>query len=625
MILKELPDDDGLWFVKWIDEFRIPYLGTRSPSVSVLIQRLPDTDPQKLSRLTREEVANRLAATAESGQNEKINTLVGNIPLYTIGKVFKRKELVGELPSAIYDIELSQIDTPNYSTISLSEIIEAPLGWNPDYDYRLLNKSEYPDIFTNGFAKSKCIVHENNNIQYIIPLTVIFKCFYGFSARSAKAFCKGPWIETQDDLVYRGKMYSGLETKNNQEEGTWDIILQPKTDTQYAHILAALIFDKYANSQANALYTKAIGERKFNKISPWLSDAQIPFDTSIEPLKLHVKGYHLRKKFHNAPRKFLVSYIINASYPEYFPQVRENRFNNNDPGDDIEYVDEPRPYSNAGGNRPATSKAEIQSDLDAELDEGSSVILGDSFSWSNNPPLIRLQKDRSKRYVGETRPSKPQGGTDKLSGGIAAHKSTGLAEAETKTISRDPSNRFKHIMSAFEILKARFPKDHRFAFSIFGPSDSSMLAMRGGWSCWNFLDPESRETGIWPSRGWRLVEQKAKNGYTTYGIPRCALVVEINIDGRTGYWIEIETRPNGNESLLSPFIRTVKQRHDIIEIFIEAIAQANGKDLRRKLFDVAKNLPVTTAPCYRHDYISEENSALDVISIYKFLCKNMSF
>lgn len=625
MRFEELPNDEGLWFVKWIDEFRIPHLRTRSPSVSFLIQRLSDIDPQRLYRLNRTEVAGRLATKAEAGESAKITMLAGNIPHFAVGKVFQKQKLVGELPTRSDNIVLSSGSDSNYRVEVLSNAIEAPPGWNPKFDYRLINQSEYPELFAYGFAKSRCIVHETSGIQYIIPLTVIFKCFYGFSERMANAFCKGPWVATQREIVYRGRMNSGLETKDNKAERTWDVVLQPKTAHSTAHMLAALLFDQHTSAQAESLYARAMRDRKFSKHDAWLCDAQIPFDTSIEPLRLRTKGYQLRKAWSKAPDKVLVTSIVSASFPTYFPLVRWEKLNSGETGQEIEYVDEPPPYSGAGGNRPMVSDAEVQSDVDCDIGQGSAIILADDFSWDNYPPLAKMEKDRSKRHLGDPGPHQPpQGSAEKLSSGIPSRQEGGLTEAETRTLIRDPSNRLKHLVTAFDGLRTAFQRNnHQFNYTIFGPLEPSIRAMRGGWPCWNFLTADSRKTGIWPSRSWRLVEQRPKNEKLASGIPRCALVLEVELDGHVGYWIEIETRANGNEGFRSPFIQTAENPIDTIEAFIEVIAQAGGINLQRELGKVAKQMNGTIVDCYKHNYQGDENSALDLNSLYKFLLRNV--
>jgi len=45
------PEDDGYWFIKWIDEFRLPHLATSSASVKVVLQKLGSVDFHNLNNL----------------------------------------------------------------------------------------------------------------------------------------------------------------------------------------------------------------------------------------------------------------------------------------------------------------------------------------------------------------------------------------------------------------------------------------------------------------------------------------------------------------------------------------------------------------------------------------------
>lgn len=49
--IDEFPNDGALWFIKWIDEFRLPHGLTRSASVKVILQRLPFSNPREVSKV----------------------------------------------------------------------------------------------------------------------------------------------------------------------------------------------------------------------------------------------------------------------------------------------------------------------------------------------------------------------------------------------------------------------------------------------------------------------------------------------------------------------------------------------------------------------------------------------
>lgn len=624
MHFKELPTGDGLWFIKWIDEFRTPHKGTRSPSVSVLIQRLSNIDAGQLHKLTPQEISKILASRPEEGGIDKVQTLVGNIPFYAIGKVFQNGQQVGELPARQDRIVLYGTNAPNYRIEEISSNLEAPAGWNPEFKYHPLNRSEYPELFSRGFAKSQCLICDRGEIQFIIPLTVLFKSFYGLTKQMANAFCKAPWPESQRELVHLEPMESGLWTRDNRELHTWDVVLQPKINRNYARILAAFLFDPHAMKHAELIYSASLRNRGNFKDAAWMCDARIPFDTGREALRLRTKGYQLRKSWSKGPEKILVSAILGASFPSYFPPVRWEKRNSGETGTSIEYLDKPAPYLGGGSDRPMEADTIVDSDIDPEVEQGSASALADDFLWDNYPPLLKMTKEHSNRYLGESHNQKPSGGTDRVSGGTQTHQGGGATEADTQTIIRDPGNRLIHLMNAFEGLRAIFEENgHNFVFSILGPLNPSYRIVCGGWPCWNFLDDDSRQTGKWPSRSWRLIESKSTEHPFCQGIPRSALVLEIELDGNVGYWLEIETRTTGNEHYLSPFFRTTENPIDVIETVVEAVAQAKGVNLEKELQPVAISIGRTEVRCYKHQYQGDSDSSLDLASIYRFLARRL--
>ncbi|MBK8183946.1 MAG: hypothetical protein IPK63_14145 [Candidatus Competibacteraceae bacterium] len=389
--------------------------------------------------------------------------------------------------------------------------------------------------------------------MYIIPRSVIFRCFYGPNSAIANAFCKGPWQEASHEVIYYWPLESGLETRLNHEEKTWDIILQPKIDSQYAPLLAAQIFDPYAKSCAESIYTNIIRERGAKNNEPWFAAAKIPFDTSQESLRLRIKGFYL-KTLGKGPRKFLVTGITEADFPRYFPKIRWEKANSGEQGANITPVDEPAPYQNGTRIRPAPAGIVGFSDEDFAVEEGALLVPADDFAWAQAPTMEKLVKQSSKQYNAPEAHRFFQPTLENVSSGSATHRKSGLAEAQVETaIRRDRSQQFMNLLESFDALQA---SDVIERWSIFGPTDRAMLASRHGLPCWNFLDEDARVTGKWPRRSWRLLDPAPKDKDGAIGVPRCALVIQISMENITGFWIEIEVRPNGAEGFLSPFVVT---------------------------------------------------------------------
>lgn len=616
MQIDGFPDDESLWLVKWLDEFRLPHLGTRSPSISVLLQRLPEKDPHSLNHLTPEEIEECFARKSdEPGDWSKKQLLVGYLPYLTVGMVFRQKKYVGQLPARFDNIGLHNVDETCQS-IELQDEVKMPSGWNPEYKYRTINPSQYSGLLPSGFHKSQCVVHQVGETQFIIPRSVIFRCFYGQTQKIANAFCKGPWITTSSEIVYFGKMESGLETKENFEEGTWDIILQPKIKTDYAPLLAALLFDPFAKKCASSIHACALQERGSSMQGAWHASAQFPFDTSIANLDLRVKGYQLKRGWSTSPPKILVIGIVASSFPTYFPKIRREKFNSGEKGQDIQVVDEPAPYQNDTHTQPAPADVLGVSEADIDAEAGALAIIAEDLAWINPPAVEKLRKARSKQYQKEKHGQQAADTGDKLSAGTPTYQQGGLTEAQIDTLVRDPGKRFQHLFDAFNDLER---DGYIKRYTVFGPSERSRLATRGGVPCWNFLDEIARATGAVPRRGWRLVELPHPEDRKGHGLPRCALVLRVELGDIVGYWIEIELRPHAKEGFRSPFIITEEEPHEAIAHFVELIAESRGINLEKKLGDAARVLTNTRAPCYKHHYRSKDDPSLDRQSIRRFL------
>lgn len=618
MQLKNLPEDDCLWVVKWIDKFRLPHLRTRSASLEVLWQRLEHDDPRTLHRLRADDIKGILG-TKDTDQSiwNYSRLLAGYIPYLSIGMVFQNGRLVGELPFARDSISLSNPETPERDS-RVSDDALVPAGWDiKKYPYyRTLNTFEFSGLPKHGFGNSRCVIHEAGDTQYIIPRSVIFRCFYGLSTAIANAFCKGPWHETSHDVICYSVLESGLSTQSNHEEGTWDIILQPKTDVRYAQLLAAYCFDQYAKACAASIYTNALRDRGTSMHEPWFASAKIPFDPTIQPIRLTVKGYRLNN-FSTARKKFLVTGIVESSFPQYFPQIRYEKAHSGAQGQVITEVDEPAPFQSAPNTEPAPSGITATSEDDINVAEGGFTIPTDDFSWTDAPPLVKLIKPASKRYQNRPKdpPSKPDNET--VSAGTPTHQQGGGTEAQIETfINRDRSRQFALLLEAFDDLVESKVVD---SYAVFGPTHASPRVTRGSLPCWTFLNDDEREFGNWPRRGWRLLEQAPKDKKGVKGILRCALVVELVINGNRGYWIEIEVRPGSTEGFRSPYLVTAGDPSEVIAHFLKLIADLDGVQLLKELPKEASQLDSTTIRCYKHHYDALDSAELNRKSIASFL------
>ncbi|KTF41619.1 hypothetical protein [Xanthomonas translucens] len=626
-IIEEFPKDDAYRLVKWVDKFTLPHLTTRSTSVTVRLQRLPFQRHSDLNRLTRESAAALLPMDrTDAGQAQYTSVAVhaGLLPHLAIGRVYQGQRLVGELPTRQATLTLADAELSCHE-IKIGEELPAPAGWT--YPYKQLLSREFGGIQTE-FGASRCLVFvDASGIEYVIPRALIFQRFYAIQRELANAFTSGPWAQTRRRIVYEGQLKSGLETRIDPATGAWHVILQTHVDNDFARLAALLYFDDYAAARAESIYTGMLSDRRANVHAPWFASAQIPFRAEAKPLRLQVKGFMLpprlgRREGGGKPvvhkQSFLVTSILGSSWPSYTPPIKAGRLNSGDKGKEQLPAQGDRPYANHLRARPAGSELVTTSATDASAAQGDAVTLEDTFSWLDGEEPEKLTKDRSQLYSdSDLCPAPPP--PDAASGGERTHQGDNAAPAHHKVLVRDPVNRFRYLLDAFELLHSAGDLQR---YTVFQPAISSQLAQCGGLSCWNFLDDMARRTGRWPSAGWRMLERARGVGTErTPGKPRCVLVVRIEVGTQLGYWFEIETRTTEG-GVLSPLVASTGTDEQVaVSHLVESIARAEGRNLRQAMTAAAYEIGSDAAHCYKHHYKGDHNSEIDPNSLRRFLMK----
>lgn len=630
---KEFPDDDGFWLVKWIDQFRIPYGRTRSADVRVQLLQIPLKDAASISALSPMKVQALLNLKpfkddgTEGGGLHEINreavknniamkipsVFVGSIPDLQIGQVFHRKARVGVLPTARRVIALAKAEDSCHE-IALGELLtEKPAGWTTNY--RILNPSEYTDI-QSLFEKSRCLVYSTDDIDYVIPRTVIFKTFYAQSTYIANAITSGPWHEVSKQLVYDGGLESGLKTGVEETTGQWNVILQPKVQEDYAFLMALFHFDPYANYCITAIHTEALKERNGRMTAPWFASASIPFKATDKPLRMVVHGY-LLKRPNMGRQRFLVTTISECSRPDGIPEIGWEKFNSGASSDNPSEHIEKDPYRRRGAEKPAPSNHTVTTGEDANPQRGAVFALGDSFQWSNPPKLTKLKKLSHKQYP-EAKPLPPLDKTDEGSTGFDTSSRHGLTTTNEKMLIRDPVKRFTHLMTVMQSLKASGFINQFYPVQ---PIHDSLRATRGGIVCWNFLNDEARRTGKWPTKGWELLSRGKPGTTETLAVPRSTLILAIQRPGFFGFWIEIECRATDG-GFTSPLITGISYAdRSQLPYILESIANAKGSNLAQAIRNDHEDINVDT---FRHQFKSNVNGHLDEAAVKRFLAKNMT-
>lgn len=612
--------------VKWIDQFRLPHLSTKTASVLVLLQKIPIDQQHRLRWLEREDIQSQLGKPYrfkdEVVFRDDLRVHVGALPLINIGDVFLNTQRIGYLPRTKLSVTIPDIEG-SQRTVRLEENQNKPLGWGENIPHKILNGFEFIGTLSR-FPKSQCVVFEHNDTTIVIPKTVIFTRFFVPHRALANAFTNGPWSLQQENIVHIHETESGLRT-GISPEGHWKIVLRDKVPSAYAPLVALLYFDPFARKCAEAIYSEALRARG-RQDGPWHCSADIPFRNASSPYRFQFSGYYLTEFRAKQPgatrRKFLVTQISGSSYPSYAPDtILHERGNSNEEApdaEDIQTVNEPPPYSAKPKTRKPNENTGVDSTVDANPNYTSTELPGDEFSWFGAPHLKKMEKKISKRRVGPSKPIDSTPPTDDVSVGNDGYNQGNIPPGVSYIRVREPDKRFEHILRAFQTLKDNETIQE---YRLFSPQSPLQGVYRGANLCWNFLDEESRFSGNWPTRGWSILKkQEPVNDLPQKSIPRSALVVGVKVGPITGYWIEIECRPKEKNGYLSPFLyNLMKDPDEAVDFAIDLIAYQSGRNLREAF--KSKFGPFGKHRCYRHAFQSKDDAHLDVNSLTTFFQK----
>lgn len=619
--IREFPEDGAFWFVKWIDEFRIPHRGTASASVAVILQKLPFQDLSELSNLSHERLLQILGQRLRDSDVEVLapNPLVmpGTLPMLNIGAIFCNKVRVGELPTTSKRLELASGGQEG-DEITLGEKLTSPPNWPGSGDYRLLNKYEY-SIAPLRMSRSRCLVIRRPTQTIIIPRMTIFKAFYAPHTELAKAFCNGPWELRYSDVICMIDFKSGLKTEKTPS-GQWNVILQPKVPDAFADLLALFYFDEFARACASSIHSINFQDRSGRNGDPGYASAKIPFhDATDQKLLLDVRCFQLRSwKYRDnngkdvEHKKFLVTDVVGSSWPNYIPQIGYERANSGNASPNPTKVEGSAPFRNAAQGKQGDTKTEIDGEHDAHANSSTVHMSATEFGWINKPDKIKITKKSSKQYSDKS-PVSAVTDSDKISTGEHTYKQDALGKGEAEIRVREPDKRFQYILEAFEKLTQDGSID---TFDIVPCTISGKQVRRGSLDCWSFSHTPALGKKCRPRRNWRWVEYD-KNSLDNC-IYRTALVVRLTVGEKVCYWIEIECRKKG-EGFRSPLLSNVDEDSaEVILAALDMIVEKKGLKLKGYLNAQLKGFGVH-ADCYKHIHESASSSEFDVASIQRFL------
>lgn len=540
------PQDDRLWWVRWVDHVELPAAGTDSPGLFVLLSPLPEgADPDDGRRFETE------AGVCAPGTGV-CRVLAGTAPALAIGAVFRNGLRVGRLVARTERFTFhAESTTAVVAPVHADRVVPPPGWWAPGSAYKVLPPVRYP---VPAFGGSRCLVLHDGTRSLVVPCFEVFRALYAPHQDIALALVSGPWGET----LTRVANPAHTRVRN---DGSWQIGLRRRIGNRYAALLANLIVNPAGREAADGIYTALLQHRQspfrphFLAVPP--PDGPEPHDPRPESprvrpitaglpfgwdeLRLEARCLLL----HGGPAKHFGFEIVGVRWPappHSAAEVHYYRDNGAGAGGTVLHAPHPKPY--------AAQELELAEDA-----EGAVAVVADSdpnalpqpvaFTapgalWADTPPLREMPKLESYAYDGPPRVSDDGATASEASagnpGGSASLPGRAMYEATPRP---EGAARFARFAEALTRLRENSDIE---GWMVVRPPHSG-VEFRDGMVGW----PLSKRSDL--KRSWRMMDVPERR-------PRCALLCEVRVAGGAAvHCFELETRGGTAEAYRTVLFR----------------------------------------------------------------------
>jgi len=567
--IQEFPQDGRLWWVRWVDRYRVPIGSTATPGVEVLLSPL-DVPLSELSRANiREIVAPKMVAP--SHPQAPIPVFTGFIPRLAIGTVFLDGVEVGSLPfkTARFDLKSFTI-----SVCSINEELDMRPGWwNKEFPYRVINRSEYSLAAFPDVRKSQAVVIRSDEATIVLPCHEVFRAMYAPHSEIARALTSGPWELTKTIVINPSETLV-------RSDGNWQVTLRRRVRNPFGDLLANLCLSEAGKAGANSIYTGLL-----RNDGPGYMTAPIPFDLSS--LRLEARGLSTD----GSPDKFLALQLLAMEWPDA-PPIVPFRDNSGEKGEIQVRVPMDKPYATGAASPGADEDGIVtaNSEEDPLASTAVTTFILPSVQWGNRPKKIEEKKRESCIYEGRPQDDNldevdgVSPGTDwngNTDSGSAAYSAEGKQ-------TRDQSKRIGEAIKMFERLQSSGQLTHWEPIKHPRP-----LLHMNGVPLWH-LPLHAKDTRQFLAFGYLDRASKQRRG---------ALVCKLLFQGHTIYWLEIELR--ADEAGRRAIIYSVSEQDFLPATcrLLEIAAQNRGK--WPSFDELALFTGISAAESWRHTFIDK--------------------
>lgn len=365
--IKEFPNDGRIWRVDWFGGVERNDLVPSEPKIQLIISPIVSG--------TGSDYAASKAVNHDERQTISIG--VGQLPLITIGSLWKNQRCLHNAAGKIHDFSNIEI-SPSTVRLIKSDLVVG--------DHPLIPKSHHQ--IGMGLA-AKCLVVEFNGDPYgvIIPVVEIIRFYYATSTDLAKAIFYGDF---QHNL---GSIVNPAECGFNPDDRQCILKLRKEFSDPDAYIIGRILFSEYARAGAKLVHDSLMKDAALGKARAY-PEVAFPF-TGLTSLRARIRFIPTSEK---GVWRFLVFALEHCTGQFPFNSILCDRDNNNirPSGDDRPDDEKEAAYSTAKPqSKPEVVDGELQSEEEPSNDIQQVVLVlpEDRFGALADIPLEKPIKD----------------------------------------------------------------------------------------------------------------------------------------------------------------------------------------------------------------------------------------
>lgn len=514
-VIREFPQDDGDWWIRWVDGYHDTHPAAPRPKVGVHLERL-DAALHNVVRKDADDAALAMRNDEVPAADRTMKRVsVGNIADLVIGSIYHNGSRAGMMGLDQANFEFDLLQSPPRLVRFYDTWLEPPWWWNPQYTHRLVNRKEYRIPRKESWGVM--LTTPDDSTVLLIPCHEVFRYFYAKQSKLARALLSGPWEITRNQIVNPKRTFM-------REDGDWQVVLRNGMKEESVYHAANLTLHREGIIAAKRIYSAMMEDG-----SPWHVRAEIPF--APRRLRLRCRILPLRDYGY---KRLLCTQILSARWP-HTNAIHFIRENDATAGEREYETDGPLPF---GGHDVELSGPDEDHAENSSLEDPTfrgPVIThpAPGSDWVGLPPTRKMTKAESFRYKRPNR-DPDQEPADSTSAGDPYHGNSNATVGSFDAIG-DPNEhlveRFAKVLELFERLKCcEFLQD----WQTMPPPEDFRRRYLQGVPVWPLPRSVRNEKGVKRKRPWAIVNKSTNR-------TRCVLISRLTLIGGSHiYWLDVE-------------------------------------------------------------------------------------